>query len=122
MKSVSKQASAMLERMNLKNNKGQLEVGKTFVVGLVALIFLIVFALVFQSQIFTAVPLTAGTAEANESAPIRSNGSRALGTIASNFGTWASIIAFAIIVIILVFAYKVFMRGNSDMAGGTGSY
>lgn len=121
MKSLTKRASQMVEKPKFweMSKRGQLEVGAKVIAGILSIVFLLSLALVFQNQIFTSVPIPAGSFEGNASNLVRGNAASAFQIAAGGLPTWMNIAIFVVIVILLVFAYNVYRQSNFT---GTGSY
>lgn len=118
MKSIAQRAKEMQKKSFYEMDKrGQLEVGGKVIAGILGIVFLLSLALVFQNQIFSSVPLTAGSAEANVSVLVRGNASNAFAIASGGLPTWMSIAIFVVIVILLVFAYNVYRNSNFTSGG-----
>lgn len=127
MKSFAKMAKQLLEassmskssRTNGMNKRGQLQPVFAILAGIIGIIFLVLFALTFQQQLFTAIPLTAGSQEANASVSIRANGTQAYSAVSGNFTTWVTIVSFVAVVILLVLAWRYWREGTGSFTSGS---
>lgn len=102
------------------SKKGQIEAGKSFIFGLLALGIGLAFFLVFQSNLFQALPTIAGTAEANASIPLRSNLTGISTTVSAGLPNLASLGLLVLVIGALALAWAFFKR--SELGGNMGSY
>lgn len=116
MKSLQKQA---IDKANKMNKKGQvgLDTAKGFMLGLLTMVVIAFAIIIALASLNNSNATTSGSLERNQSTAIFNNVSTGVSSFFSNTGTWFSLLAITIIILIIAIVIFAVQRFGGTRGG-----